>query len=114
MLGNRGGRQDQWASALGGINHLTFDGDQVLVNRLEPSVNFAEWLQQHLLLFNSHITHVSGELHSEIWQRFDAGDNDIVRGLDMIRTAGLTMAEGIAEESPAKSSHSNESKFSRC
>ena len=102
LLGNRGGRQDQWASALGGINHLTFDGDQVLVNRLEPSVNFAEWLQQHLLLFNSHITHVSGELHSEIWQRFDAGDDDIVRGLDMIRTAGLTMAEGITEESPAK------------
>lgn len=98
ILGNTGGRQDQWASALGGINHLTFNGDNVEVNRLNPSIEFRTWLQNHLLLFDSNIQHVSGELHDNIWKKFHANNEEIIQGLDMIRGAGLAMAEAIGEE----------------
>ena len=99
LLGNKGGRQDQWASALGGINHLTFTNESVSYETITPSKEFCEWLEDHLLLFNSHITHVSGDLHKSVWQRFESGDKEITSGLDMIRDAGLLMAKGIKTES---------------
>ena len=99
LLGNQGGRQDQWASALGGINHLTFNDESVTCETITPSNEFCEWLENNLLLFNSHITHVSGDLHKSVWQRFEVGDEEITRGLDMIRDAGLLMARGLKTES---------------
>ena len=98
ILGNTGGRQDQWASALGGINHLTFAGDDVVVNRLNPSEDFRNWLQNNLLLFDSKIQHISGELHDGVWNRFHSQDEGVLCGLDMIRDAGLLMASAISEE----------------
>ena len=99
LMGNRGGRQDQWASALGGINHLTFANEEVKVNSLSPSTEFCSWLENHILLFNSHITHVSGELHQSVWTRYNNGDEEISSALDMIRQAGLDMASAISNES---------------
>ena len=101
LMGNKGGRQDQWASALGGINHLTFANEEVKVNSLSPSTEFCSWLENHILLFNSHITHVSGELHDRVWARYKNGDEEISSALDMIRQAGLDMASAISKESKA-------------
>jgi len=98
ILGNTGGRQDQWASALGGINHLTFNGDNVEVKRLNPSIEFRTWLQTHLFLFDSNIQHVSGEIHDDIWKKFHQQNEEVIQGLDMIRGAGLLMATAIREE----------------
>ena len=99
LMGNKGGRQDQWASVLGGINHLTFVNNEVKVTPLSPSTEFCNWLENHILLFNSHITHVSGELHKSVWARYKNGDEDISIALDMIRQAGLDMASAISNES---------------
>ncbi len=99
LLGNKGGRQDQWASALGGINHLTFIKDEVKVTKLNPSKDFCDWLESHILLFNSHITHVSGDLHKSIWRRYEQSDNEILNALNTIREAGILMAKSINEES---------------
>ena len=98
LLGNTGGRQDQWASTFGGINHLTFRGDTVEIKRLDPSIEFCTWLQNHLLLFDTSIQHVSGELHDKIWQQVYDHDEQVIQGLDMIRDAGLSMASAIHDE----------------
>lgn len=99
LLGNKGGRQDQWASAIGGISHLTFNGENVEHKSLNPSDEFITWLEDRLLLFNSKITHVSGDLHKGVWHRFHQGDQEIVSALDKIRDAGLSMASAITAES---------------
>ena len=99
LLGNKGGRQDQWASALGGINHLSFDGEKVAIKSLNPSTEFISLLEDRLLLFNSMISHVSGQLHQNIWDRYANDDSGIVLALDKIRDAGLLMAKAISEES---------------
>jgi D-glycero-alpha-D-manno-heptose-7-phosphate kinase len=98
LLGNTGGRQDQWASAFGGINHLTFRGDKVEIKPLNPSIEFCTWLQTHLLLFDTNIQHVSGEIHDKIWQQFYDHDEQVIQGLDLIRDAGLSMASAIHDE----------------
>ena len=98
LLGNTGGRQDQWASAFGGINHLTFRGDAVEIKRLNPSIKFCTWLQTHLLLFDTNIQHLSGQIHDNIWQKFHNHEQTVIQGLDLIRDAGLAMASAIDDE----------------
>jgi D-glycero-alpha-D-manno-heptose-7-phosphate kinase len=102
LLGNKGGRQDQWSSALGGINHLTFIDDKVKSKSLKPSTQFSSWIEEKLLLFNSGITHVSGDLHKGVWERYQAGEENVSQALDDIRRAGLNMSEAITNESKSE------------
>ena len=95
QLGNIGGRQDQWAAALGGFNHLLFIGDRVEQLPLEPLPSSRNWLTKHLILVDSGIQHVSGEMHKEVWERFEQGDSQVEEGLLMLRSAAKKMAEGL-------------------
>ena len=106
LLGNTGGRQDQWASALGGIQHLRFEGDTVTSTQLNPSPEFMTWIEKNLLLFDSGITHVSGDLHQEVWKKYSQGDQGIKDGLERIRHMTQEMLEAIQSESSASFAHS--------
>ena len=95
QLGNIGGRQDQWAAALGGFNHLLFIGDRVERLPLEPLLSCKNWLSKHLILVDSGIEHVSGDMHQEVWEKFKQGDSRVEEGLLKLRTAAKKMAEGL-------------------
>jgi len=95
QLGNIGGRQDQWVAALGGFNHLLFIGDRVEQLPLEPLTSSINWLTKHLILVDSGIQHVSGEMHKGVWERFKQGDTAVEEGLLLLRTAAKKMAEGL-------------------
>lgn len=95
QLGNTGGRQDQWAAALGGFNHLLFIGERVERLPLEPLQSCKNWLSKHLILVDSGIEHVSGEMHQEVWEKFRQGDSKVEEGLLMLRTAAKKMADGL-------------------
>ena len=99
LLGNTGGRQDQWASALGGMQHLLFEGDTVTATPLNPSKEFLSWIERNLVLFDSGISHVSGDLHQNVWAKFVDGDQQIRDGLDRIRNITAEMLEAIKNES---------------
>ena len=99
LLGNTGGRQDQWASALGGMQHLEFEGDSVKSTPLNPSTEFLSWIEKNLVLFDSGISHVSGDLHKEVWSKFNMKDQTIRDGLDRIRHMTGEMLEAIQDES---------------
>jgi D-glycero-alpha-D-manno-heptose-7-phosphate kinase len=74
VLDNTGGRQDQWASAFGGVQHLCFEGHTVRRTPLNPSTEFTNWLRTHLMLFDTGLPHVSGNLHQSVWERYAQGD----------------------------------------
>ena len=98
VLGNTGGRQDQWASAFGGVQHLCFEGDAVRRTSLKPSTEFTNWLRQHLMLFDTGLPHVSGNLHQSVWERYAAGDEAVAEGLSVLQRAGQAMHVAIVEE----------------
>ena len=98
LLGNTGGRQDQWAAMHGGFNHLMFIGDTVEALPFEPPRSTKFWLSKHLIVANSGIPHVSGDLHDAIWARYADGDEDVVEGLMTIRKAAKTMASGLNQD----------------
>lgn len=98
ILGNTGGRQDQWASAFGGVQHLIFEGDEVARSALKLSGEFTAWLEQNLMLFDTGLPHVSGRLHESIWSRFERSDPNVQEGLDELRDAAQVMHQSILNE----------------
>lgn len=94
-LGNRGGRQDQWAAAHGGWNNLRFILDSVESVTIQPPASVDKWLQRQLVIVDSNLTRVSGDLHEKIWERYDAGDEQVKEGLMEIRSAARSMANAM-------------------
>lgn len=98
VLGNTGGRQDQWASAFGGVQHLVFEGDEVIRNALNPSIEFNAWLERNLMLFDTRLPHVSGQLHESIWGLFERSEPSVLQGLGELRDAAQLMHASIVDE----------------
>jgi D-glycero-alpha-D-manno-heptose-7-phosphate kinase len=87
VLGVEGGKQDQYAAALGGFNHLVFgpESDPASAERLalDPAVVAA--LEERLLLCYTGSAHDSGSLHERVWEPFLGGDRRIAAALRRIR-----------------------------
>ena len=98
VLDNTGGRQDQWASAFGGVQHLCFEGNTVRRTPLNPSTEFTNWLRTHLMLFDTGLPHVSGNLHQSVLERYAQGEQAVSKGLDELQRAGRTMHGAIVDE----------------
>ena len=98
LLGNRGGRQDQWAAALGGVQHLMFAGDMVEVLPFEAMPSAKRWLQRQLVLAYTGISHVSGDIHQGVWDRYDAGEEVVIESLLRIRKAARKLADGLQKD----------------
>lgn len=98
LLGNRGGRQDQWAAAIGGIQHLMFVGDRVEAMPFEPLDSAKRWLCRQMVLAYTGISHSSGDIHNGVWSRYDEGDEVVLNSLLTIRKAARRVAEGFGKD----------------
>ena len=78
----------------GGIQHLKFIGKDVERMPLTPPPSFARWLEKHLILANTGIKHTSGDLHSEVWERYD----EVLPYLMEIRQSGRDMADAVQND----------------
>lgn len=96
--GNRCGRQDQWAAAHGGFNRFLFIADSVERLPFEPAPSAKKWLKKHLIIAYSGISHKSGEIQNQVWSRYDAGDAQVIEGLQTIRLAARTMADALQRD----------------
>ena len=95
---NRCGRQDHWASALGGFNHLLFIGNSVEAMPFEPMNSSLNWLKKHLIISYSGISRNSGEIQESIWSRYSNGDDRVIQGLQKIRSSAREMANGLQQD----------------
>ena len=98
LLENKGGRQDQWAAARGGFNHLLFLGDEVEEMPFEPMKSARNWLRKLFVIAYTGIEHKSGDLHSKVWERYEKGDEELISGLHLIRGAARNMADGLQKD----------------
>ena len=98
LLGNRGGRQDQWAAALGGFQHLFFIGTSVEHLPLDPPTSVQRWLHRQLVVANTGRSRLSGSLIQSVFDRFDAGEVTVMQGLGLLRQAARDMSTALQQD----------------
>ena len=96
--GNRCGRQDQWAAIHGGFNRFLFIADSVERLPFEPAPSARKWLQKHLIIAHSGISHKSGDIQNRVWSRYDEGDTQVIEGLQAIRLSSRTMVDALQRD----------------
>lgn len=96
-LGLLGGRQDQYAAALGGFHELGFAADGVEVRRLAVSEEAARDLEMHMVLAYTGHSHFSSATHARVWQAHGEGDGEVTDALHRIRALAGPAAEAIEQ-----------------
>lgn len=87
VVGEKGGKQDQYAAALGGINLLRFGAENAPA-RIEPvelAPDRLRALEDRLILCHSGPSQNSGDQHQGVWKRYRDGDRAVLRQLCAIR-----------------------------
>jgi D-glycero-alpha-D-manno-heptose-7-phosphate kinase len=95
LLGVTGGKQDQYAAALGGINLLRFQGSSVQVERLSLSEHTLRQLQGRLVLAYSGESRLSGDIHERVWKGYLSGEKKVEAALRRLRDIALEMREAL-------------------
>ncbi len=84
LLGIIGGKQDQYASAVGGINLFEF-GQEVRRVPVDMTDDQIEQLQQQLVLCYTGKPRLSSNIHKNVWGNFRAGKKETVQALFTLR-----------------------------
>jgi D-glycero-alpha-D-manno-heptose-7-phosphate kinase len=90
-----GGKQDQFAAALGGFHRLSFRDPDVGIEPLTLDPQFASALERQTLLCYTNKSRVSGDTISRVMQGFERGDRAITSALHGIKAAGEAMVEAL-------------------
>ncbi len=72
-MGLVGGRQDQYAGALGGINFLEFNNDKVKVHKVKLKASVIKELEDKLILVYTGKPHFSGNSNSKMIEGLKRG-----------------------------------------
>jgi len=84
-LGIRGGKQDHYASALGGFNFMEFFGENVRFAQLPLSDDTILELQKNLVLCYTGTSRLSGDIHSHVTKAFERGDKATCLAIDRLK-----------------------------
>jgi D-glycero-alpha-D-manno-heptose-7-phosphate kinase len=90
-----GGRQDQYAAALGGFNELTFGRDLVQVRPIKVTEQMAAALAAHALLVYTGQSHFSSDTHNRVWQAYQEGSPGVTDALKTMRALGPAAAQAV-------------------
>jgi D-glycero-alpha-D-manno-heptose-7-phosphate kinase len=96
-----GGRQDQYAACYGGLNFMTFTKRKggrgpVRIERLTmPEAHLAA-LEKRLVLVDSGVSRLSGEIHDAVWSAYARGDAEVSGALLSLQKAARAMRDAIA------------------
>ena len=92
MLGILGGKQDQYASALGGFNFMTFK-DKVEVEALSVPPDIVKELEDRLVLCYTGKQRLSGNIHENVWGAYRRGVPETVNALYNLRDIAWRMRD---------------------
>lgn len=93
VLGIIGGKQDQYASAIGGINLFEFDPEEVRRYPVEISAESIRQLEDLLVLCYTGKSRLSSNIHRNVWDNFRAGNEATVRALFTLRDTAYEAKE---------------------
>ncbi len=90
-----GGKQDQYAAALGGLQFLAFGDPEVAATRLDVPASALRELEQSLVLCYTGASRLSGDTHRRVWESYQRGEAATVKALDGLRAAALAMRAAL-------------------
>lgn len=93
VLGIIGGKQDQYASAVGGINLFEFTEEGTKTHPLELSDSQITELESHLVLCYTGESRLSSHIHENVWGNFRKGRRETVDALFTLRNSAYTGKE---------------------
>ena len=97
-----GGKQDQYAAALGGFHRLGFAGGKVAVHALSLDPEFLALLERRLLICYTGTSRVSSTMISRVMGAYASGRPEVVNGLramaDIAGQMGAALSAGDLAE----------------
>jgi len=95
-----GGRQDQYAACYGGLNYMTFRTARpatgpVRIERLELPEPILLGLQKRLVLVDSGVQRLSGQIHEAVWAAYARHDSDVTGALLALKQYGESMRNAL-------------------
>jgi D-glycero-alpha-D-manno-heptose-7-phosphate kinase len=96
-----GGRQDQYAACYGGLSFMRFraadaEGGPVRIERLDLPEKIMAALEQRLVLVDSGVSRLSGEIHQQVWAAYARHDDDVTGALLALKQYGQAMRDALA------------------
>jgi len=99
-MGQVGGKQDQYAGALGGINFLEFNADKVKVTPIKLHGSFLKEFEDNLVLYYTKKPHVATKLNAYVINNLMKGR--ITNGLMRIRNIAKEMKNALEKKDLSK------------
>lgn len=84
-LGILGGKQDHYGSAVGGINFMQFQGEDVKTSpiKLPPQIRYE--LEKNLVLCYTGKSRLSGDIHKNVTQAYKSGEPSVRAALENLK-----------------------------
>jgi D-glycero-alpha-D-manno-heptose-7-phosphate kinase len=98
--GVTGGRQDQYAACYGGLNYMRFPrtgapGTPVVIEAIEMPEPLFLGLQKRLVLVDSGVSRLSGEIHDAVWSAFARHEDAVTGALLALKQYGRAMRDAL-------------------
>ena len=90
-----GGRQDQYAAALGGVHRLAFRDPDVGIEPITLDGAFAAELERRLVLCYTGRSRVSGETIARVMGAYERGDRGVTGALRALRDVAESMVDAL-------------------
>jgi D-glycero-alpha-D-manno-heptose-7-phosphate kinase len=100
--GYPGGKQDQYAGALGGFHRFTFRDPDVGVEPLTLDPAFATALERQIVLCYMGQSRVSGDTIRRVVEAYERGDRVVTGALRALKDLGEAMTEALREANLGK------------
>ncbi len=94
-LGILGGKQDHYASAVGGISFMEFMGEEVKVSKLQLSSDMLYELEKNLVLCYTGKSRLSGDIHRKVVDAYKSNDPNTRNALRNLRQIADQMKDGL-------------------
>jgi D-glycero-alpha-D-manno-heptose-7-phosphate kinase len=94
-VGLKGGKQDQYASAFGGINFIEFNRDVTVVNPLRIEKDTLNELEYSLVLGYIGSTRASGKIIERQVKNYEKGKEDSLVAMDNIKRLAFEMKNAL-------------------
>ncbi len=94
LLGVRGGVQDEYAAAFGGINLIRV-GEEVDIESIAVSADAVARLEAALVLCDSGVPRHSTPIHEVVWNAYEQGDRRVAGLIREMRDCALEMRDAL-------------------